>query len=79
MLKNATFAAVFVTTYLVAYTILAQFDRTFQLAFAMFLFGPLLILWMVYSVLKFGKYSGKDLNGNEYGYQDKENASPGAF
>ena len=42
--------------------------------------GPLLIVWMVYSVLKFGKYKGTDLKENEeWGYADKSKDDLGVF
>ena len=35
--------------------------------------GPFLIIWMVYSVLKFGKYKGPALEEEqEWGYADKK-------
>ena len=42
--------------------------------------SPLFILWMVYGILRFGKYMGKDLSANdEFGYADKSKEKLGVF
>jgi hypothetical protein len=79
MRKNPIFVALFVTAYLAVYTALTQFAPMFNIAFAMFLFGPLLILWLVYTVLRFGSYAEKGLDKEEFGYQDKNKADLGIF
>jgi hypothetical protein len=79
MLKNPTVAAIAATVYLVIYSVLLQFSGAFDAAFAMFLFGPVLLLWLVITVLKFGKYKGKGLGKNEYGYQDKNKGELDVF
>ncbi|MDB5119279.1 MAG: hypothetical protein JWN56_497 [Sphingobacteriales bacterium] len=39
----------------------------------MFLFSPLVVLYMVYSVIRYGKYTGKELMENEeWGYEDMD-------
>jgi hypothetical protein len=58
--------------YLLLYCVLLQFENTLAFAFLMFAFSPFLLLWMVYTVLKRGKYLGPELGNEEYGYQDKE-------
>lgn len=79
MRKNPIFVVLFVTAYLAVYTALTQFAPMFNIAFAMFLFGPVLILWLVYTVLRFGSYPGKDLGEEEFGYLDKNKADLGIF
>jgi len=79
MRKSPIFVALFVTAYLAVYTALTQFAPMFHIAFAMFMFGPVLILWLVYTVLKFGSYTGKGLSDEEFGYQDKNKADLGMF
>lgn len=60
-----------VTAYLFIYVTLLQFESTRAYGFLMLLFAPLLLCWMVYSVLKYGKYNGRELGHEEFGYQDK--------
>ena len=71
MLRNDSFSAGVVTVYLLIYVVLLQFNHTQNFAFFMLLFSPLLICWMVYTILKHGKYHGKELGNDEFGYQDK--------
>ncbi|MES2373783.1 MAG: hypothetical protein V4557_14480 [Bacteroidota bacterium] len=71
MLRNDVFSAGFVTIYLILYCLMLQFDNTKNYGMMMLLFSPFLICWMVYTVLKHGKYSGRQLGDEEFGYQDK--------
>ena len=39
----------------------------------MFMLSPLLILWMAYTIIRYGKYTGRELvEGEEWAYEDKE-------
>lgn len=72
MFKNSTFSVITVTLYLVLYCILLQIESTQWLAFRMFVLSPVLVIWMVYTVLKYGVYTGRELaEDEEYGYQDR--------
>lgn len=72
MLKNSTFSVIAVTAYLILYCVLLQIEHTQWIAFRMFLISPFLVIWMVYTVLKYGLYTGRELADNEeYGYQDR--------
>lgn len=79
MLRNDTFSVVFVTLYVFIYCVLLQFDSTLSFAIGMLLFSPFLIFWMVYTVLKYGKYNGKTLGNDEFGYHDKNKDELGVF
>lgn len=72
MWRNDLFAVCVVTLYLVVFCILLQITATQGLALLMFALSPLFICWMVYTVLKYGKYNGLELGKREFGYQDKE-------
>jgi hypothetical protein len=72
MTRNDIPAVYIVTIYLVAYFILLQIESAAVFAMLMLLFSPVLICWMVYVVLKHGKYSGPGLGDDEFGYQDKQ-------
>jgi hypothetical protein len=75
MWRNDVFSIGLISFYLFAYCTLLQFESTIIYAMAMLLCSPLLICWMVFTVLKFGKYNGAELEGDEFGYQDKKRKS----
>jgi len=79
MLRKDIFSVYAVTFYLFVYSILLQFATTVGYGIIMLSFSPLLVCWMVYSVLKHGKYNGKELGDDEFGYQDKTKADLGVF
>ncbi len=79
ILDRATVSVVLVTIYLLAYCALLQFERTQFFALLMLMFSPALIIWMVYTVLKHGKYNGPELGKEEFGYGDKEKDDLGIF
>lgn len=71
MLRNSRFAVVLVSVYLALYCIffLAGFGDIVSI---MFLLSPVFVIWMVITVLKHGKYTGKELKPDEeWGYEDK--------
>jgi multidrug efflux pump subunit AcrB len=70
-LKKDILSVILVTVYLIIYCALLQYESTRKYAMIMFIFSPLLVVGMVYTVLKFGKYNGPPLGDNEFGYQDK--------
>ncbi|MFN8346889.1 MAG: hypothetical protein U0X91_17945 [Spirosomataceae bacterium] len=72
MMSKDVFSAAFVTAYLVIYCELLQFESTKGIAILMFLLSPFLVVWMVYTVLKHGRYDGKELGDEEFGYQDMD-------
>ena len=73
MLRNHVFSIGIVTLYLVVYLTLLQFETTQAYGFLMLVIAPFLLCWMVYSILKYGKYDGPELGNQEFGYQDKSN------
>ena len=79
MLHRSIFSVYLVTFYLFVYSILLQLETTVSYAFIMLLFSPLLICWMVYSVLKHDKYNGPELGDDEFGYQDKPKTDQDGF
>jgi hypothetical protein len=71
MVRNPTFAASFVTLYLVIYTVLFQTGASSAILTGMFAVSPLLVIWMAITIMKYGKYSGRELDEQEeWGYQD---------
>jgi hypothetical protein len=71
MLKKSAFATIFVTAYLVLYYILFYAGATETIISAMFAVSPFLVVWMVVTIIKHGKYTGTSLSENqEWGYED---------
>lgn len=65
------------TAYLVAYCIMLQVQPA--IGRFMFIFSPLVVIWMVYAVLKYAEYKGRELGEDEFGYQDKKKEELGIF
>jgi hypothetical protein len=79
MLRNDFFSVCFVTVYLFIYIGPPQFEPAITYCIIMLLFSPILICWMVFTVLKYGKYEGPELGYEEFGYQDKSKDELGIF
>lgn len=72
MLTNATFSIIFTTAYLVIYCIFLQAEHLQRLAVGMFLLSPFVLCWMVYIILKYGRYTGRELSEDEeFGYEGR--------
>ena len=70
----------FVTLYLLIYTVLFQAGASVDILLTMFLFSPFLVIWMVYVVLKYGKFNGRELKQDEeWGYSDRSRDTLGTF
>lgn len=70
-MKNPKTAIILTTLYLVVYTLAGQLYSNLSLMLFMFSISPVILIWMVYTILKFGTYSGKELKDNEeWGYED---------
>jgi hypothetical protein len=73
MLRQPKFSVIFVTAYLVLYAIFLTGgnERLILIARYQLLFSPLLLVWMTFTVIRYGKFSGRELKeGEEYGYDD---------
>ncbi|MCE3283683.1 MAG: hypothetical protein K0Q66_2420 [Chitinophagaceae bacterium] len=69
---NYKLATIFVSVYLLLYTVLHQAGASLKILGAMFLLSPFLVIWMVYTILRYAPYNGKELKeGEEWGYGDK--------
>ena len=80
MLKKPVFAVIITTIAVVLYNILPQLTHSFTLAGIIFIASPFLMGWMVYTILKHGKYNGKELDDKEeWGYQDTSRDQFGMF
>ena len=75
-MKQAYFAVILVSIYLLIYTIFAHSPAMGWLTPTMFVLSPFLVIWMVYTVLKKGEYNGPELaSEQEFGYQDRPDLS----
>jgi hypothetical protein len=57
MLRSPVFASVFVTLYLIIYHIFFQIGVPQDIIMLMFGASPFLVIWMVITILKYGKYT----------------------
>ena len=72
MLKHPYYTALFATLYLLTYVLLIQFEVWKNLVYLLFFFSPLVVLSLAWSILRHGKYNGRELTEHEHwGYQDK--------
>jgi hypothetical protein len=72
MLKHPSIVTLLATIYLLVYVVLLQFNLASDLTWTLFLLSPILLVSLAYSIIRYGSYSGKELNENqEWGYQDR--------
>lgn len=72
MLKRPFIMTLFATVYLLVYVVLLQLTITSSVASIMFFLSPVLLIFLAYSIIRYGTYSGKELNENqEWGYGDR--------
>jgi len=80
MFRNPIFSTIVVTTCLVIYQVLCYLEIGSNIIFTIFFISPLLLLWMVLTILKDKKTKIKDLKeGEEWGYRDIDKDSLGVF
>lgn len=78
--QNHRFATIFVTTYLIIYTLMHQAGASLKVLGLMFLASPFLVIWMAYTILRYAEYNGRELQpGEEWVYGDKEKDELGMF
>lgn len=72
MKKRENLSVAIVTCWIVVYCVLLLFEENASYAIVMLTLFPLLMFWMIYQILKHGKYKGPELKNDEFGYQDKD-------
>jgi O-antigen/teichoic acid export membrane protein len=78
-MNRSSFSILFASIYLALFLIAIQTGQS-QLVWPLFLLSPFVVIYMVYSVLRFGKYSGKEMSeGEEWGYEDTHRENLGTF
>lgn len=79
MTSIVKFAILAATVYLMVFLIFVFLERT-VLASWMFFFSPLVLLSMAYIIIRYGRYSGKEMKEDEeWGYEDKKKEDLGLF
>lgn len=71
MFRKPIFAVSAVSTILLVYCVLLNTKAPQSLSYFIFSISPFLLIWLAYTVLRFGIYEGKNLDEEEWGYQDK--------
>lgn len=72
MKKGMWIPVLTVSTLLLLYCLLVFGGKTSGFTAVIFSFSPLLMVWMVYSVICNGEYKGRELKPDEeFGYTDK--------
>jgi hypothetical protein len=72
MLRKPSFAVIIASLYLLTYYVIFQFGQDFRVLLWMFIGAPFMLGWLAYIIIRFGKYEGRELNEEEWGYGDKE-------
>ncbi|MBS1654374.1 MAG: hypothetical protein JSU05_06005 [Bacteroidetes bacterium] len=79
-MKRANFSAALVTGVLLLYCMLILLEAPLPYILTVFIALPVLLAWMVYTVIRHGTYRGAELaEDEEWGYQDKNKDELGLF
>ena len=79
MFKKPALAVTFGSVYILLYCICLQYEKRLNIAFLLFSLFPVIIIWVTLTIIKFSQYKGRELNGEEWGYQDKQKEDLGRF
>lgn len=78
-MNRSSFAVLFSSLYFLVYLLVLPLDYL-QLTWFLFFFSPLVLVYVVYSVIRYGSYSGKELvEEEEWGYEDADKETPGTW
>ena len=71
-MKQTTIAVAGVSFLLLLYTLFASMEVFLGFVYLIFAVSPVLIIWMVWVVLRFGEYHGDEMvDEQEFGYEDR--------
>lgn len=72
MKRSEAIPVLIVSSLLIIYIVLCFWDKAFFFTALIFTISPLLMMWLVYSVIRYGEYKGRELKPDEeFGYTDK--------
>ena len=78
-MNRSTSALIFSSLYLLLFLVALQLGYG-TMSWILFLLSPLNILYLVYSVIRKGRYTGKELEENEeWGYEDVDKDEAGTW
>jgi len=77
--RSVSFPVTLVTILLIVHTVLLVTGWSMVLTGILFLLSPFLVIWMVYRVIRYDSYHGKELNDEEWGYADKNKEELNVF
>lgn len=79
-MNRSIIVAIIATLYLLVYVILYVLGAGSGLVTILFTFSPLVVLWLVFTVLKDDSVPVRELeDGEEWGYADREKETLGLF
>lgn len=77
MLKHPAISTLFATVYLLVYILLLQMEAVPNISLILFFFSPIVLIALAYSIIRYGKYDGRELMEDEHwGYQDRPDKKP---
>jgi len=79
MFRKPAIAVSVGTVYILLYCFCLQNEEKLNIAFLLFSLFPIIIIWVTLTIIKFSSYEGRELNDEEWGYQDKEKEDLGRF
>jgi hypothetical protein len=72
MLKKSFFPVTIVSLILLIYCTFINFKILLPIVYFIFGISPFLLVWVVYAIIRFDTYKGKEFSADEeWGYQDK--------
>lgn len=79
-MRKPSVTVIVATLYLITYYFLYNYVQDYQYLLWMFMLAPFVLGWMAYTIIRYGKFDGKELKENEeWGYSDKEKDSLDIF
>ncbi|WP_353197753.1 hypothetical protein [Parapedobacter defluvii] len=71
MLKRPAFVIIAVMAYLVIFVVKSRLHPDLPILLILYSISPLLVIWMVCTVIRYGSYNGQELREEqEWGYED---------
>jgi hypothetical protein len=79
MLKKPKFSVIAGSIYLAAYCVCLSSESLYSIAWLLFFFYPFLLVWVIFTILRPGDYQVPGLDGEEFGYGDRQKNQLGVF
>jgi hypothetical protein len=79
MLKNPGTSVMTGSIYVIVYCICLSSESLYPIAWLLFVLYPFLLAWVIFTILRPGKYQVTELNDDEFGYGDRQKNQLGVF